>query len=128
MKRFTTLVAILMCQISIFANTGWSGKVTQDINLDEFVSEKIQDMYIEKCQKLKNKELFFVPIVEVERINDESDYLGSYAPTYAVDIKVYSPRIFDYITQHITVEVLYNQLSQEISLNILDNKSLDCGN
>lgn len=127
-KKLVLAFALIFSQMTIFANTGWSGRVAEDDSLDNLVIEKIQSMYIDNCLKLKNKNLTINPIVEVSRVNDEFDYLGSYAPTYEVDIRVYSPKILDFKVQHLTVEVLYNQLSQEFSLNILDDTQLECYN
>lgn len=127
-KKLFLVLAVIFSQITIFANTGWSGKVTEGDLLDTLVVEKIQALYISNCLKLKNKSFSINPIVEVSRVNDEYDYLGSYAPTYEVNIKVYNPRIFDFETQQIMVEVLYNQLSQELTLKILDDAKLECHN
>lgn len=127
-KKLFLVLAVVFSQITIFANTGWSGKVTEEDSLDNLVIEKIQALYISNCLKLKNKSFSINPIVEVSRVNDEYDYLGSYAPTYEVNIKVFSPRLLDFETQQIMVEVLYNQLSQELTLNILDDAKLECRN
>lgn len=125
-KKLLSVLITLIISFQTFANTGWSGKIGDNETLEDFVLEKIEEIYENKCRLTRNKSLFLKPVIELTRLDGEIDYFGASAPTFSVDLKVYNPRIFDFSTQTFVIEVLYNQLSQETQIRFLDDTELRC--